>query len=184
MEKHQFLILILLVQPQLFLMMTLEIFFQSEIFFKSATFILMLMVSFFVVFILSIGFGFFEFTVFNEEILLLLCFNAFVVNAICFGASTVSSIFDGYGSAIKSAPFEKLGSIVSLKQESLNSSLFEFEKKQVISKTIGSLRNILSLYFLKFASMNASLESCLLNYFSSFSADKISSMFIQLKSLA
>lgn len=157
--------------------------FLSKLYNKLAVFIYSLMVSFFVVFILSIGFGFFEFTVFNEEILLLLCFNAFVVNAICFGASTASSIFNGYSSAIKSAPFEKLGGIVQLKQESLSSSLFELEKKQVISKTVSSLRNVLSLYFLKFASVSANLESCLLSYFSTFSIDKASSMFIQLKSL-
>ena len=141
------------------------------------------MVSFIVVFILSIGFGFLEFTVFNEEILLLLCFNAFVVNAICFGASTAASIFDGYSATIKSAPFEKLGSIIQVKQESLNSSLLESEKKEVISKTIGSLRNVMNLYFSKFASVSVSLESSLLSYFSSFSTTKVSSMLIQLKSL-
>ena len=141
------------------------------------------MVSFIVVFILSVGFGFLEFTVFNEEILLLLCFNAFVVNAICFGASTVSSIFDGYSATIKSAPFEKLGSIIQVKQESLSSSLLESEKKEVISKTIGSLRNVMNLYFSKFASVSVSLESSLLSYFSSFSTTKVSSILIQLKSL-
>jgi hypothetical protein len=141
------------------------------------------MISFAIVFIVSISLGFFEFTVFNEEVLLLLCFNAFIVNAICFGSSTAFSIINGYSSAIKSAPFDKLGATIQSKHESLNSCLFEAEKKQAISKTINALRNVLCLYFLKLAQISANIESCLLGHFSSFSSDKISNVFIQLKSL-